>query len=109
MRFLLYLIAICDDINLVCSMFLYLILPTALVFYGISRAMGDEDFALIRTWLKRVIFWSIIMVGIGVAVPNTKEMAVIYIIPKLASNEQVSQLPENLLILVNDWAKKQIK
>jgi len=74
----------------------------------VLRIGGDENFKLGEKILKKVVVWSIIMVGVGILVPNTKEMAAIYIIPKIANSKQVSQLPENLINLVNDWAKDQI-
>jgi len=107
MRFLLYVISICDDIDLVCSVFLMSLIisiPAMIVL----RIGGDENFKLGEKILKKVVVWSIIMVGVGILVPNTKEMAAIYIIPKIANSKQVSQLPENLINLVNDWAKDQI-
>ena len=40
-------------------------------------------------------------------VPSTKEFAAIYLIPKIANNEQVQKVPDNLLKLLNakleDW------
>jgi hypothetical protein len=38
---------------------------------------------------------------IGVFTPSTKEFAAIYLIPKIANNEQVQKVPENLVRLLN--------
>ena len=45
-------------------------------------------------------------------IPSTKEMAAIYVIPKIVNNAQVQQLPDNLLNLVNtklkEWTPKSV-
>ena len=51
-------------------------------------------------------FFCVFMYGL---IPTTKEFAAIYLIPKIANNEQVQQIPENALKLLNakfeEWLK----
>lgn len=44
--------------------------------------------------------------GLAVAAtPTSKEMAAILVIPKIVNNEQVKELPENVIGLANEWIK----
>lgn len=49
----------------------------------------------------------------GVFVPSTKEFAAIYLIPKIANNEQMQKIPDNAAKLLNvkmeEWIKDTIK
>lgn len=35
--------------------------------------------------------------------PSTKQMAIIYVTPKIINNEKVQQIPSKILNLTNDW------
>jgi hypothetical protein len=54
-----------------------------------------------------IIVWiaSILFVLATLFVPTTKEMAAIIVVPKIVNNEQVKELPENVLDLANEWIK----
>ena len=38
--------------------------------------------------------------------PSTKEMAIIYVVPKVVSSEVVSQIPKKLLLLSSEWIEE---
>jgi len=38
--------------------------------------------------------------------PSSKTLAAMYIVPKIANNTQVQQLPDKLLILSNEWLEE---
>ena len=56
--------------------------------------------------LKMAIFIAIPVLLIGTVVPTTKEMIAIYAIPKIANNEDISQIPSNFAKLINEKLKE---
>jgi hypothetical protein len=47
----------------------------------------------------------IFTVGIGL-VPTTKEMAVIYVVPKIVDNENAKKIPDKIFKLADEWLEK---
>ena len=52
--------------------------------------------------VKTAIIVGIVTLFIGVMVPSKKDIALIYFVPKLIANEQVQQLPSNIVQLANE-------
>lgn len=54
---------------------------------------------------KRSMIWGIsigvLFLFISVFIPTTKEFAAIYLIPKIANNEQITKIPDNAAKLLN--------
>ena len=46
------------------------------------------------------------LVVVGTFTPTTKQMAVILVAPKVINNEQVQELPNQIMELANDWLKE---
>lgn len=69
----------------------------------ISEASFDNE----KYWkiYKQSMFYGIItgiiFILISCFIPTTKEFAAIYLIPKIANNEQMQKLPDNVAILLN--------
>jgi hypothetical protein len=42
-------------------------------------------------------------------IPTSKQMAVIYIVPKIVNNQTVQQLPSHLMKLLDDYIENLIK
>ena len=59
---------------------------------------------------KKVFQWSIlpaILAGLFcVAIPTTKEMAAILVVPKIVNNQKVQAMPDKVLDLANAWLEK---
>lgn len=51
--------------------------------------------------IKRLVAVAISGLLVCVIIPSTKEAAVIYLLPKIANNEQVQKMPENFVKLLN--------
>lgn len=49
---------------------------------------------------SKILFASTV---IGVAVPTQKEVAAIYVIPKIANNEKMQAIPSKILDLATEW------
>jgi len=58
-------------------------------------------------WLKFCVA-TIIIGFFGLFIPTTKQMAAIYIIPKIVNNQEIVKLPKNLVALTNEWIKDAI-
>ena len=70
-----------------------------------SGAIQEAKNALFR-YQSVVKLWPMAIVGfllliIAILIPNTNQMALIYVIPKVSNNEQVQQIPDKLLGLAN--------
>jgi TRAP-type C4-dicarboxylate transport system permease large subunit len=64
-------------------------------------------------WFKRAVLWCAICIVVGNFVPTTKEMAAIYVIPKVANSQFVNETFPNELKEIygmsKDWMKDFLK
>ena len=70
---------------------------------------NKEEHKAIGVWAR----WSFVPFFILLAIllssaliPNTKQMATIMVAPKIINNEQVQELPSQVLELANDWLEE---
>jgi len=88
------------------------ILGIALIFiipYTISIYDGDADdntAKAVMRFMKTAIALFVFFLLSAVFIPSTKEMAAIYIFPKMASNEQVQQIGKDSLDILTGYAEK---
>ena len=66
-------------------------------------------------WLSRtkkisisifVVVWLIF--GFKSLMPTTRQMAIIYVVPKVANNKDVQKIPANILIFINKYLEESI-
>lgn len=77
------------------------LLPVAvfvLAFYGDVR---HDKCSYYKTGIVRCCVVFIAVVLLSTFVPSTKQFAAIYLIPKIANNEQVQKLPDNAMKFLN--------
>ena len=55
----------------------------------------------VSKWLKKLVTSMAITIFITIMIPNLKEIAAIYVIPKIVNNEQCQQLPTKMMNLLN--------
>jgi len=83
----------------------FLLLP--LVFSGVTwlkEPQGSEkDYKVVFKKLRKFIYWSLFACFVGTLLPSTKEMAVIYVVPKITNSIAVKELPKKLLNLSSEW------
>lgn len=99
---------------------------TAVVYYGIKCAnettqpssykpkeMLDKTVSLTTTIYKKTTKVCIICLSACIGlnailtfVPTTKEMAAIYVIPKIANNEQLQNISNEIMELATGWLKE---
>lgn len=61
-----------------------------------------------KPWTKRFGISFAIVLFFAVMVPDTKQAAAIYCLPKIVNNDQVQKMPNNLLRLANQWIDEQL-
>ncbi len=114
-----YWITRCDAIN---SMFLWFIIPIAITCVitaivtiltydsTVWRSDDIKDQKRIRHNGKTTLKWLIpiftILVFANGATPTTREAIAIVVIPKIANNEQVQGLGQDMIDTARDWLKE---
>lgn len=68
-----------------------------------------EDTKKVWKFTKKVLIFAIFPLLLGVLIPNTKQAAMIYFVPKVINNKQIQKMPAKLVTLANDWMDEQIK
>lgn len=75
---------------------------TALFMSAVFHDDYDEKFRVLAKQGRRILIpLFCVFAGLSLFTPNTKEFAAIYLIPKIANNEQVQQISENAMKLLN--------
>lgn len=108
--FLLYLILRLDvfsHISNVAAIVAGIIFAVTLIAYAVNYN-NEKDKKASKPWAVNFGIIFIISLLLTIAVPSTKQAAVIYCLPKIVNNEQVQKLPDNLLRLTNQWIDYQI-
>lgn len=101
----LYLLVVCGNVGMAT---LIVALAGTVVLFFLGAAIGGDILdsnKLLQTYKKFTIFIAI-MWAVTCLVPSQKEIAAIYIIPKVINNEDISKLPSNLAELANEWIKE---
>ena len=86
----------------------------AVIYYVIELSdFPDKDnVKAAKLLINRLIIASVVLWLLAALCPSTKEMAAIYLIPKIANNEQVQQIPNKALTVLNkyldEWIKDQV-
>ena len=89
------------------SLNLILLFATAIpfIFSAFCFATNQLDGSGLST-AKRFLIGSVIAGLLWIAIPNEKEAAAMYVLPKLVNNEAAQNLPKDLASLVHDWAEE---
>ena len=101
-------IQVMETIPLVISVFGF---AAGLAVWGVYLEDNNKEMINFGKRLALKIALPIILVTsiLLAATPSTKEMAAIYLIPKIVNNEQVQQLPNNALEFLNSELRGWIK
>jgi len=104
--FQIYLLLKLDDIVCMLAIFsmVSFIVAAITVLFDVREGKAGKKRAIIST----VCFF--IFVVLGTFIPSTKQMAVIYVTPKIISaidsNVELKKLPDSILSLANTWIKE---
>ena len=88
-----YLFTRLDNIN-----FFFVMICMLSIVIGCITVLGEKMVKRGWIWFAAIALISGVL---SCLIPTTKEAAAIYLIPKLANNEQVHAIPENALKLLN--------
>jgi hypothetical protein len=95
-----YWITRLDSINVVAGFAVFILGIIILFGIGFYRELKDE-YELFSVWVgvaATIFFLSLLCT---IFTPSTKEAAAIYLIPKIANNEQMQKIPDNAAKLLN--------
>lgn len=114
---LVYLILMMNNFKTIlgCILFLCFFYNILYLFYLIDsdneKKEGNEEKhnKNIYLYLKKSIIYLIIFILSMGFIPSTKQAAVIYIVPKITNNKEISELPSNILKLFNEEIKDLIE
>ena len=102
---MMYWITRCDDIH---SFGMILSLATPFVGMLVFGMAFDCKFRPLVNWLVGSVIAVLIILGVllSVFVPTTKEMAAIYVVPKIANSQTVKDLGEGVVTLAREWLEE---
>jgi hypothetical protein len=112
-----YWFIVIGNISSVCTIFLVILtlaLIIAVIFYVMITFDGygpDKDKDMIRSIIVKILIsWSILLI-LSIFTPSTKDIAAIYLMPKIVNNEHVKNLPDKTLTILekklDEWIKDQ--
>lgn len=71
----------------------------------LQMSVDDNSRGMWLWWIGHSLMFCFLLV-FSVLIPNTKQMAIILVAPKVINNEQVQKLPNQVLILANEWLEE---
>jgi hypothetical protein len=74
-----------------------------------SRGVGAECWGWIGKPMKVGLISFLFLIFASVMTPSTKDIAVIYVLPKILHNQELQKIPNNLLKLANNQLEVWIK
>lgn len=113
---LVYWILMLDNISMGIWLVFYITIIFSIIYFlYISSKINDEIEKncppLIKIRNKTLKICSVILsvaFVMGTLLPDTKQMAAIYLIPKIASNQDIQQLPPKLSKLALEFVNKEL-
>lgn len=112
-HFELYLIMILDGVNHFSFVLSFIFLAATILFFGAFVNCAAEDLSDSAKQAKglaiKTTIGFIFSALICVLAPNTKQAAVIYILPKVANNEDIQGLGSDLVQLAKQWVEEQVE
>jgi len=105
MGWLIYLISIIDrfrEVFCVCNIIFGMALIGTTIGYIINKVEEEEKWInQFKKWMKICIINLIIFVSLTVFIPGSKTIAAIYLLPKIANNEEVIKIPDKAMKVLN--------
>lgn len=59
-----------------------------------------------EAWVKRCLILIGIVTPVSLALPTSKQMAAIIIVPKIVNNAKVQEVPDKLMTLATEWLEE---
>lgn len=115
MEWVIYFLGIADKVETVaflamCIIGLALLLICVMMFgEASSHGWDDDDVKLLRRWFRHGICAFAVALGIFFVVPNSKNIAAMYVVPAITQNEQLKNISENSLKALEQLTQKWIQ
>ena len=103
-----YLISLLDSLCRLCGIICVLSVLSLLILlivYVQDEIEYDKKFHRFCLKASLIAFGSALIVG--TFIPSSNTLAAMYVIPKIAQNADVQQLPSEIVHYARDWLKKQ--
>ena len=81
-------------------------LPLIIIYNAWLEDLTESAKHTIRTALRIIVPAVILGFAITIFVPNTKEMSAIWVVPKLANSESVSEIADGIKTLAVEWLEE---
>ena len=99
----------CNEAAIVFFVLFIIAVIAACITYGFWKIEDDSEAEIIHKMTRKTIkiilpIWIIMLAG-SLFIPTTKEAVAIYMIPKIAANEDVAKIPPKLA----EFARKQLE
>ena len=102
---MMYWLTRCDSIQFLGTALLFAAPVSIVLFFGMAFDLGFKP--LVKWLVGSVLFvLSLLGVVLTVFVPSTKEMAAIYVVPKIANSQTVKDLGEGVVTLAREWLEE---
>lgn len=80
---------------------------SATVIYASTLVtLSENERRVLRNILRVFISTLVLGIAVNVFVPNTKEMAAIWVVPKLANSESLSDIADGVKTLATEWLEE---
>ncbi len=105
--FQLYLILKMDSFINFFGVFIFIIsffiIGCLITYVNSDNSKKDIPLKFILFHFKWAIPSLILCIMLNIFIPSTKDMAIIYVTPKVINNEQIQKIPNKLIGLANEW------
>ena len=107
-HFGLYLISIASGVRVAACVFGIVTLSVSLiaVFLGGFFLETNEEVGSFRERFKQTLVIGTATTLFGLMVPNSREMAAIYVVPKIANSESLAEIGQSVKTLFVEWAEE---
>lgn len=105
-----YFITLLDGIVgfFVAGFCVFFIIALVAFLKSIDDYTGEQTQEDAKKYIKPSIILMIVFLLLAVFIPNTKQAAMIYVIPKILNNEKVNEMPDIFIDLAKEYLKNKL-
>jgi len=75
------------------------------VIASVCEIFDTDNYRPIKTALPLFLLFLLVLIG-GLFIPSTKEMCAIKVIPMIANNQDIQEIPKQLADLASEWIEE---
>ena len=104
-----YLLHVLSSLESITELVLFIsafVVGISVIIYVITTAEGDrENSRIFKAVYKKAMIVACLSLILNTFTPNKETLVAMYIIPKVTNNESFAQVPENIVMFINDYIK----